>query len=696
MNFLNVGIFWLLPVVLVVMILVYWWAAVRRKKLLTAILGARAGDPAHVIVNHARRHLRFFILCLVVVLLFVAMARPWWSMSIVPYDAKGRDLMVLFDVSKSMLADDIKPSRLEHAKWLVHQLSANSGGNRYGLVAFAGEAFLECPLTRDMSSFNQYLDELDTNSIPLPGTNLQRALEKAAQAFKSAEGDNRAVILITDGEELEGNSSNVINDLKAKNIPLFIVGMGDPSAPALVPLPGGGHMRDAKGELVKTTLNENLLLKLQQEIPGSLYIRSTTTNPGLEALNAKIDALVPQEFDSGTRTRPIERFQYFIIGALALLALYLGLSERPYLNGRKTAAALDLLAALALPLKAQDEPAVPDELQLKPSPKTEETTPAVSDPATLYNLGRETQLEKKDGADQLYEKSINTAGDNPLVRGRAFHNLGVLLHEKARAQLLEANTQLPQNLDNADKALSTTQQLLNQAEEMYLRSMTETKADQSTGANFAVNQQLLLHDHKIADDLKKDIKEFKEKHQQSIQQLEESIAAGQESRPDKSVKTRQTVKRLNELSQKLQQQQMLQDSGEALKEVEEALKVIASDDAKATEHLQKALEILKKKDDQDKDQNKDQQDKQDKQDQNKDQQDKQDQNKDQQDQNKDQNKDQQQQPQPQQAQPEEQKIDPQQAKTLLEQMAKDEKNLRDAIKAMRQEKAKDIKVEKDW
>ena len=94
MNFLNVEVFWLLPFILAAMLLIYWGAAVRRKKLLKAILGSRAGDPEQVLVNPARRNLRFFILCLAVIFLVVAMARPWWSMSIVPYEAKGRDLMV--------------------------------------------------------------------------------------------------------------------------------------------------------------------------------------------------------------------------------------------------------------------------------------------------------------------------------------------------------------------------------------------------------------------------------------------------------------------------------------------------------------------------------------------------------------------------------------------------------------------------
>lgn len=720
MNFINSGVFWLLPLILAAMILIYWWSTVRRGRLLSLILGPRAKDPEHVRVNYARRNLRFFILCLAIVFLVIAAARPWWRMSIVPYEAKGRDLMVLFDVSQSMLAEDIKPSRLEHSKWLVRQLVAETAGNRYGLVAFAGEAFLECPLTRDMSSFVQYLDELSTNSIPLPGTNLQRALEVASRAFQSAEGDNRAIILITDGEELEGNSTNVINELKSRNIPLFIVGLGDPGTPALIPIYENGvktssFKRDSKGELVKTTLNEPQMISLSQAIPGSIYIRSTTTSPGLDALNSKINALASKELDGGMRTRPIERFQYFIAGALALLALYMLLSERGIFAVRKSMLVLILSVAITLPLAAEEtEEALP---ATPPPQENKEEPPAITDPIMLYNQGRELQLEKKDGADQLYEKSINNAENKPVVRNRAFQNLGVFYHEKARSALVNANSEMAQNLDNADKTLANSQQLLTQAEEFYLRSMTENSSDEQASTAFAINQQLMLRDRKITEELRSDIKEYKEQHQNAIKNLEEAVAAPTPTRPDKSAKARQSVKRLHELAEKLRQQQMTQDAGEAGEEIEKALKVISSNDQEAVKHLEKALEILKKKDENKQDQQNQDQDKKDQQDQDKkdqnkqdqdkkDQQDKQDQDKqdqnkqDQQDQDKkdqqdkqDQNK-QDQQPQPQ--KPEERKIDPQQAKNLLEQMAKDEKNLRDALKEERLKNSKNIQVEKDW
>ncbi|UKI30942.1 MAG: VWA domain-containing protein [Lentisphaeria bacterium] len=116
--------------------------------------------------------------------LVAAAARPFWDSQLVPYEPHGRDLMVLFDVSKSMRATDIAPSRLEHAKFLLRQLVEADPGDRFGLVAFAGTAYLACPLTSDQLAFNQYIDELSTDTVPLGGTNLELALNTAMTAFK--------------------------------------------------------------------------------------------------------------------------------------------------------------------------------------------------------------------------------------------------------------------------------------------------------------------------------------------------------------------------------------------------------------------------------------------------------------------------------------------------------------------------------
>lgn len=125
---------------------------------------------------------------------------------------------MLFDVSKSMKATDLAPSRLEHAKFLLRRLVEREGNDRFGLIPFAGTAYLSCPLTSDKVAFNQYIDELDPDAIPLGGTNMEIALSKAVEAFKAAAGGNRAIVIFTDGDELSGDSTRVIAELKKKGI----------------------------------------------------------------------------------------------------------------------------------------------------------------------------------------------------------------------------------------------------------------------------------------------------------------------------------------------------------------------------------------------------------------------------------------------------------------------------------------------
>ena len=310
MRFLNGEILWNLFWVLPLFFLVFYFGWRRRDTLLRRFLGKRAGDPSYTSVSGSRRFWRAVILAGALVLLFVAAARPSWGVSIQPYTGQGRDIMVVFDTSRSMLAQDVRPSRLEHAKWLVRELVKRNPGDRFGLIAFAGRAFLECPLTSDKTSFLQSIDELSTGSIPVGGTNIQAALETALQAFKAAETQHRAVVLITDGDELEGDSGKAVDEIVARKIPLFIAGIGDPSQPSIIQVPDGKGgvktLTDSAGNVVNSPLNEKQLGMLARRT-GGIYVRSTAGDPGLQALEKRIRALAPQEYESVKTTKPIRQ-----------------------------------------------------------------------------------------------------------------------------------------------------------------------------------------------------------------------------------------------------------------------------------------------------------------------------------------------------------------------------------------------------
>ena len=598
MNFLNNLILWFIPVVVLAVLLLIWRARVRRSQVLKSLLGVRWNDPEHVLISPARRSLRLWLFIAGILLLMAAVARPYWGSQLIPYEARGRDVMILFDVSKSMLSEDIQPSRLEHAKWLLRQLVNDSNGDRFGLVAFAGNAFLECPMTTDKTSFIQYVDELSTSSIPLGGTNLQLALETAVKAFDAAESSNRAIVLITDGDELSGDSSRVLDALRNQKIPLFIVGLGDPANPAVIPIKRGpgetpAFMRDAAGNLVKTKLNEQQLVKLAKET-GGIYVRSTVTDPGLDQIRQRIKALVPKDMDKGIRTRPIERLYYPLGLSLALLLVWFILSERETPLRPRKALLLFLLPGLLIAASGakaadNDAAAVTDKAQpaaALPSDTADETSPAVQDkksakdkPAAAlpdavktYNEGHDLQLRKDENAAKLYEQAINMSEKNPAVRARAYQNLGVIEHNKARQEMMQSVEQVKgQNLDGALEKLSGSEKILDKAEEMYVKSMSiktvqpdtgksakdsknpevkKTAEDQKTAesgtvqlernrAEVAIDQQKLLFDRDMIAALRKKIEELKKKQEEARKKTEEARKQQQQKQDQKQDQNKQ-------------------------------------------------------------------------------------------------------------------------------------------------------------
>ncbi|MGE4564640.1 MAG: VWA domain-containing protein, partial [Victivallaceae bacterium] len=441
MNFIDTSFFYWAILLIPLTVAVFYAAALRRRKLMARLLGSRANDPAFATVSLSKRNIRFLLLLVAFLLLLVAAARPWWGTRAIPYTANSRDVLVLFDVSKSMLATDVAPSRLKHAQYLLSELIRNNRGDRFGLVAFAGDAYLECPLTGDKTSLMQYVDELSPETVPLGGTNLERALNVAAAAFEAAEGNFRAVVLITDGDELDGNSRQAVEALKKKHIPLLVIGLGDPAVPALVPEPDGSFKRDAGGELVKTRLAEKELRELALST-GGLYVRSTAGDSGLSALESRIKSLIPAETSGGMRSVPIERFPGFLAAALVLLLGFFLISER------RLAAVLLVCCALA----AQAEPLAKEPSAKDAKAPAKSAAPAVQKAEELYNQALELQLQAKPEATANYEQAIQLAADRPEVRARSFFNHGADSHRQLRENIAKSLESLRgQQLDGANR-----------------------------------------------------------------------------------------------------------------------------------------------------------------------------------------------------------------------------------------------------
>ncbi len=342
MNFLNAGIGLFLAVVgtSVVVVLALRFARRRRRRRLEAFVGPVLTERLTSSVDPVKRRWRTVLFVAGMVFTAFAAARPWWGNRLVRTPKRSRDVLVVMDCSRSMLARDVAPSRLEFAKWWVRRLIEQCPGDRFGLIAFAGTAFLECPLTQDRNTFFQFLDLLDTNTIPAGGTNLADALRVARRAFKGAESGHQAVILITDGEELQGDSKKEVDSLVEAGIPLFIVGLGDPVKGAVVQLPDNTFLRDKSGKIVQTRLNEAGLRELSEKTRG-IYVRGTTMTPNLKPVLRRVRSLVPEGRRSTSGQRPIERYQApLFLGILCfLLRLFMG-ERRGASEGRRSGRAL--------------------------------------------------------------------------------------------------------------------------------------------------------------------------------------------------------------------------------------------------------------------------------------------------------------------------------------------------------------------
>lgn len=289
-----------------------------------ALLGVLA--PAW---NPARAKSRLVLRVLALALLVLALARPQWGFRWEEVRRKGLDLVVALDTSRSMMASDIKPTRLQQAKWGIRDLLRNLRGDRVGLVPFAGSSILQCPLTIDYAAFAMTLDDVYSGIIPKGGTALEQALRTAIAAFPADRTADRVILLITDGEDHEGDPLALLPELKDKGIRVYTIGIGTLEG-EMVPAGDnqGGYFKDRQGQIVKTALKEDMLQKLALGTGGT-YVRSAPGDTGLERVfNESIANLKRSEQENRTAKIYEERFVWPIAAALLLLAWEALLGDR--------------------------------------------------------------------------------------------------------------------------------------------------------------------------------------------------------------------------------------------------------------------------------------------------------------------------------------------------------------------------------
>ena len=331
MRFEYPNLLWLLLVVPPALALFFWWRERARQKLLTQFIEARLLSSLTIGISPTRRKIRFALVVLAVALLVIVLARPQYGFDLQEVEQRGLDIVVAVDTSKSMLTTDIAPNRLERAKLAALELMQKAGTDRMGLVAFAGDAFLECPLTIDNTAFQQSVRTLDVNSIPQGGTALAAAINTAQTAFKEAD-HYKVLVLFTDGEDND-NETGALEAAKSAakaGLKIFTIGIGTAAGDLIRVTDANGnsdYVRDEQSNVVKSHLNEPLLNQIATTAGGFyLPLRGADTVDTL--YDRGLAPLPKSESQEKLIRRYHEQFQWPLAAAILLLLAEMFLPER--------------------------------------------------------------------------------------------------------------------------------------------------------------------------------------------------------------------------------------------------------------------------------------------------------------------------------------------------------------------------------
>lgn len=306
---------------------VYLYGNWRRRKRIR-----QYGDPellAHLMpdVSKYRPDVKFWLTFAALCMLIFMLARPQFGSKMETVKRKGVETVVALDISNSMLAEDVKPSRLDKSKKLISRLVETFNNDKVAMIVFAGEAFTQLPITSDYISAKMFLETINPSLISTQGTNIREAINLAMKSFTPNEGVGRAIVLITDGENHEGGAVEAAQEAAKKGVRVFVIGVGSPDG-SPIPMEGSNDFRrDKDGNVVVTRLNEDMCREIAKASNG-MYVRADNTNNAERALNAEIEKLAKADVETQVFTDFDEQFQVLAWLALILLAIELMVLER--------------------------------------------------------------------------------------------------------------------------------------------------------------------------------------------------------------------------------------------------------------------------------------------------------------------------------------------------------------------------------
>ena len=324
-RFENPIYLWLLLIIpiLIIMKIMMWY--VQRKKL------SRIGNPTLLKelmpdISRFRPWVKFLLLITALSSLILALARPQFGSKISHEKRNGIEAIIALDISNSMLAQDVQPSRLDKSKLMIENLINSFINDKIGLVVFAGEAYVQLPITSDYVSAKMFLSDITPNLISAQGTDIARAIRVSLSSFTQQKGVGKAIILITDGEDNEGGALEAVKEAKEKGVNVFILGVGD-SKGSPIPLGNGEYLKDNHGQTVMTALNENMCKEIAQAGSGT-YIHIDNTSLAQEQLNNELSKLQKGDSDAVVYSEYNEQFQIVALFSFILLLIEVCLLER--------------------------------------------------------------------------------------------------------------------------------------------------------------------------------------------------------------------------------------------------------------------------------------------------------------------------------------------------------------------------------
>jgi len=417
------------------------------------------GDPQLVKqlmpdVSRWRPSVKFWLLQAALALIIVMLARPQFGTKISQEKRQGIETLICMDISNSMLAQDVTPSRLDRCKMMVENLVDNFTDDKIGLIVFAGDAFIQLPITSDYVSAKMFLADIQPSMIATQGTDIALAISKAQNSFTQEEGIGKAIIVITDGEDHEGGAIEAAKDARKKGMRVYVLGVGSAGG-APIPDGNGGYMKDRGGNTVMTHLNQEMCRQIAQA-GGGAYIHVDNNSDAQRQLDNELAKLSKKETESTIYSDYDEQFQAVGILVLLLLIVELCLLEcknpllknvRFFKGKRKYTAAIMLMLIFMSAQAQSDRNSIREGNRLFRSGKFAESEVSYRkameknprNPQAAYNLGNALFAQRKDSAAVVAYQSGVQLETSKIRKAMGYHNIGVVCQShKMFAEAIEA------------------------------------------------------------------------------------------------------------------------------------------------------------------------------------------------------------------------------------------------------------------